>query len=359
MNSYRLAGALVLLGAAAVTADDRAGSMTVLPPPPTIMDWHAGNRQWNLEGAQHIHFPMPSQHDGGHSRHFGGHHGFRGHRRGFGAIGPLYYGSYYVAPGYGYSYPYGYSYSYYYNGIGYPYYANGLDYLTQMGVSAQSLAATLNAHRRGYAATASAPAREPAIRPSHPQAQARARRLIQEGDRRFRDKQYARAYDVYRSARRAAPDLAEVHFRIAQTLTALGRYTSAVTAIERGLRVDPTWPDSDFDLSDLYGDDPLPLLSHKERLAMALRDDMDNPDLLFLLGYQLFFTGDRARARPFFERAVQLTGDPSHLLPFLHVPVEELPNDRAVRLAEPDDADQGPAPPADERIPRNGTRREI
>jgi tetratricopeptide (TPR) repeat protein len=355
MYRYCLAGALVLLGAAGLAADDRAGSMTVLPPPPTIMDWHAGNRTWNLEGARHMHFPMPSQRGHAGRARFGRGRGFRGHRRGFSDFGPRYYGgAYFVAPGYFYPSAYGSSSYFYYDGSAYLYYPNGLDYLRSLSNSLQGLNATLEAHRRGQAAAAPAALPEPP-RPSHPQARARARRFEHDGDEKFREKQYTRAYELYRSARRAAHDLPEVHFRIAQTLTALGHYTSAVTAIQRGLRLDPDWPASDFDLNELYGGDPLPLLSHKERLAMALRDDMDNPDLLFLLGYELFFSGDRAQARPFFERAAQLTGDPSHIVPFLAVPVEEGADERG----QHDDAEQAPAPPVERQVPRNGTRREI
>lgn len=349
MNSYRLAAALVLLGAAGLSADERAGSITILPPPPTMMDWHAGNRHWNLQGAQHFHLPMPSEHEHGGF----GHHGF-GHS-GFGGIGPSYFGSYYVVPGYWSPGYYGYSSSYYYNyNYGYPYYpANGLPYFPSPGLSLPDMNAVLQAQRDADART-----REREVRSSHPEAQARARRFEQQGDRQFREKNYARAYELYRSARRAAPELAEVHFRIAQALTALGRFTSAVTAIQRGLRLDPTWPESEFDLNDLYGDDPLPLLSHQERLAIALADDMDNPDLLFLLGWQLFFTGQRAKARPFFERAAQLTGDSGHILPFLRVPLPDVPEPDP-RRQNAGDVEQAPAPPDDAKIPRNATRREI
>ena len=61
----------------------------------------------------------------------------------------------------------------------------------------------------------------------------------------------------YRKASQSAPQLADAWFRQGFALSAMGRYDLAVTAIKRGLKLNPNWAKSDFDLKELYGPDKL------------------------------------------------------------------------------------------------------
>ena len=159
---------------------------------------------------------------------------------------------------------------------------------------------------------------------SSPEARARAARHLELGDRAFRKQEYARAMGRYRKAIKAAPDRAEARFRLAQAYLATGKFTQAVEAITRGLSLDPSWPEGDFNIKRFYDGNELSRLAHLERLAEAVRGDRDNADLLFLLGYQLYFSGEPDRALPFFERAWDLANNQDLVLPFLQAQPREL-----------------------------------
>jgi len=197
---------------------------------------------------------------------------------------------------------------------------------------------------------------------SSPEARARAARHLELGDRSFHEQKYARAMGRYRRAIKAAPDRAEARFRLAQAYFATGKFNQAVEAIARGLLLDPSWPEGDFNVKQFYDGNELSRLAHLEKLAEAVRDDRDNADLLFLLGYQLYFGDEPDRALPFFERAWDLAHNPDLVLPFLQAPPRELveklddaPDDHLPPRPSPDDPveESGPAdstPPASQKI---------
>lgn len=161
------------------------------------------------------------------------------------------------------------------------------------------------------------PAPRPAVRPANAATMARARQFVVFGDERFREQQFSLAYQRYKKAAQAAPDLAEAYFRQGLAQIALGRYATAAAAIKRGLAFQPRWAGSDFRLDQLYDDNRLAKTNHLERLAEAVAHDADNADLLFLVGVELHFDGQADRARPFFERAADLGEDAGLLKGFL------------------------------------------
>ena len=192
--------------------------------------------------------------------------------------------------------------------------------------------------------------RTPTVRPRHhlemssPEARARAARQIELGDEAFARQQYAQAMGRYRNAIKAAPDRGEAQFRLAQAYLATGKFAQAADAIARGLRFDPSWPESGFNVQQFYAGNEAARLAHLERLAETARDDFDNPVLLFLLGYQLYFSHEPERALPFFERAMLLADDPDPILAFL----QSSPRDLADRSTDPtNEASPGPKPGED------------
>ena len=64
-----------------------------------------------------------------------------------------------------------------------------------------------------------------------------------------------------------AAQLADAYFRQGFALAAMGSYSPAVKAIQRGLAIDPRWPDSPFQLDDLYG----PNAAAKRHICTARR----------------------------------------------------------------------------------------
>ena len=147
---------------------------------------------------------------------------------------------------------------------------------------------------------------------------ARARRFIGFGDAQFAQQKYSAANERYRKAAQSDPQLADAWFRQAFALSAIGRYKQAVAAIQRGLKIDPNWAASGFDLKQLYGFDQLAKEAHLDALAQAAENSPNNADLLFLVGVHLHFDGQSQRAEKFFQRAKELAGDDSaHIQAFM------------------------------------------
>lgn len=164
----------------------------------------------------------------------------------------------------------------------------------------------------------------PNVRAANARATARARQFLAFGDERFREQQFSLAYQRYKKAAQAAPDLADAYFRQGLAQIALGRYALAAASIQRGLLLQPQWPCGDFRLDQLYGDNRLAKKNHLEQLAEAAISEPDNADLIFLVGFELFVDGQAARAKVFFERAAALGEDAGLLKAFLQAGVHPL-----------------------------------
>lgn len=155
-------------------------------------------------------------------------------------------------------------------------------------------------------------------RASNARANALAWRFIGFGDARFAEQKYVDANGRYRKAVSVAPQLADARFRQGFALTAIGRYEQAVAAIKRGLKINPNWARSGFDIKDLYGDDELAKDAYLDALATAAEDNPNDANLLFLLGVNLHFDKQFERAKVFFERAAELAGDDAeHIRAFM------------------------------------------
>jgi hypothetical protein len=151
-------------------------------------------------------------------------------------------------------------------------------------------------------------------RPTNTETKARAGKLIQHGDSLFAKQKYNSALERYREASTTAPDLAETYFRQVFALVGSNQYDSAKKALDRGLRVLPTWPDKNFELTALYGPNGhLARISHRESLASAIEQNPQSADLLLLMGVLLYSDGERDRSQLFFDRAIELGANADHL----------------------------------------------
>ena len=146
-------------------------------------------------------------------------------------------------------------------------------------------------------------------RATNSQSNALARRFITFGDARFAQQNFADANMRYRKAAEVAPSLADPFFRQAFALSAIGRYEAAVAAVKRGLKLNPNWAQSDFNLKELYGDDVLAKDARLDALAAAAEAKPNDFNLLFLVGLHLHFDDQAPRAEKFFRLALQLAGD--------------------------------------------------
>ncbi|MEX2140874.1 MAG: tetratricopeptide repeat protein [Pirellulales bacterium] len=155
------------------------------------------------------------------------------------------------------------------------------------------------------------------VRESNAAARERARQFLEFGDQQFAAPNLAAAYDRYKKAADAAPDLAEPYFRLGHTLAAMGRYQQAADSFGRGLNLQPDWPARGLPLAELYRDKDAARLATLDLLKRAAANQPDDEHVQFVAGVQFFFDGQTELARGFFERAKTLGFPAAYIEPFL------------------------------------------
>lgn len=184
----------------------------------------------------------------------------------------------------------------------------------------------------GIAAAAALPAPRPAAEAGRPiwvergplprppaalaDARAESTRQIGLGKEAFARQEYGRAADRFRQAVQVAPAEPMGHFLLAQALFALGRYPEAVAAIHAGLRQKPDFPTEAFAVKELYGANAADLADQVRQIQEAIGRHND-PVLLFLCAYQLWFDGRQDESRNLFRRAAPLVADTGFIDRFL------------------------------------------
>jgi hypothetical protein len=188
------------------------------------------------------------------------------------------------------------------------------------------------------------------VRPSTPEKQAKSIHAQAEGDVYMKRLRFLNAYEKFKYAVGVANDRPEPYFRLGYALAAIGSYDSAVKYLKQGITLDPQWPVRGEKLIGIFGDDNrLAILSLIERVTGWVRDDIRDPDRLFLMGVLLHFNDDN-RAGQFFEAAYRLAGGGDHLLVFLQPQLDARDNAAAAGSQGPDRAGNAP-PPAPQEPP--------
>lgn len=173
---------------------------------------------------------------------------------------------------------------------------------------------------------------DPVLQPSSVEAKRNSIRQQAQGDEYFVKQNYVQAYARYKQAVSAAPDLAEPRFRLAMALICLGRGSLAADEIRKGLILDPQWPTTGTDLDTLFGPDHgIAKDAALQRTVRWAREDVRDPDRLFVLGVLLHFDRQSDKAMALFEAADALTsGAAAHLRPFLARQVPNVVRDPAL-----------------------------
>ncbi len=143
-----------------------------------------------------------------------------------------------------------------------------------------------------------------------------AARLVKLGREAFATGEYGRATEQFDRATAADPKAALQHFLKAQAAFAAGHYADAVTAIRAGLALDPAWPASTFDPKEPYGANAAAFAAHLAELRKAVAANPAEATLEFLLGYQLWFIGEKVEAKKWFETAEKRLAAPGPLALF-------------------------------------------
>jgi tetratricopeptide (TPR) repeat protein len=190
--------------------------------------------------------------------------------------------------------------------------------------------------------------------PSNTAAILKSLRAQSNGDFLFQRQDYHGAYQRYHQAVRAAPDRAEANFRLAFALTALSRFDSAVAYFKRGLRLDPKWPVTGASLGRIFGrHNELAKTDVLGKVTRWVKEDIRDPDRLFLLGVLLHFDNDNDKSAVLFEAAYRLAGGGDHLKAFLLAGKQASVKKPA---AKPKAVPPAPAPKQDEAPPKPGIK---
>ncbi|MBI3863852.1 MAG: tetratricopeptide repeat protein [Planctomycetia bacterium] len=159
-----------------------------------------------------------------------------------------------------------------------------------------------------------------AIVPKTPSADAvgRSLRLQAQGDEYFAKSNYLQAYGHYKQALSVAPTRIEARFRLAMSLASMSHFSQAVDEMKRGMRVDPDWPRTGATLDTLFGaDNALSKNAVLHKAADWVREDIRDPNRLFLMGVLLHFNDDGEKSHTFFEAASALAPVPAYAQAFL------------------------------------------
>ena len=86
------------------------------------------------------------------------------------------------------------------------------------------------------------------------------------------------------------------------------------------MKLQPDWPNSKFDPRALYRNNPAEYAEHLDLLRQAVQSNPQEPSLLFLYGYQLWFTGRHEEAKDYSQKAKPMVTDPKPIDQFLRAP---------------------------------------
>ena len=144
---------------------------------------------------------------------------------------------------------------------------------------------------------------DPPRPPVPPAGRAEADLIADNGTKAFADGQYGRALELFRKAAEITPNEPSAHYRVAQAQFARGKYREAVAAIAAGMALRADWSEARFTHRSMYWKKPAVFDDHLNALRQAATAFPDDPDLLFLLGHQLWFDGQRDEAKAYIQKA--------------------------------------------------------
>jgi hypothetical protein len=143
---------------------------------------------------------------------------------------------------------------------------------------------------------------------------------VERGKRAFANREYGLAAQCFRQAALADPAAAMPQFLLAQAQFALGKYRDAFHAIRAGMDRKRDWPTTRFPPRALYEGNDVEFLGHLKRLEDLIEKHANDPVLLFVLAYELWFDGQREKARGILQKVNKILPDPSYADRFLRVP---------------------------------------
>jgi hypothetical protein len=164
------------------------------------------------------------------------------------------------------------------------------------------------------------PPPEPPMPPAKEEPEDNVTDPVELGKRAFANREYGLAAQRFRQAAQADLAAPLPQFLLARAQFALGKYRDAFEAIRAGLDLKRDWPRERFPPRDLYKGNDVEFLGHLKRLEDLVEKHPNDPVLLFVLAYELWFDGRRDKARALFRKVRKLLPDPAYADRFLKAP---------------------------------------
>lgn len=194
---------------------------------------------------------------------------------------------------------------------------------------------------------------DPATRPIAPSSTANRLKGLEAqglGDQHVLHQEWSAAYQDYKKAVSVAPDLAEAHWRMGMVLIAMRQFDSAAASLKRAVYLQPNLVQTAPTLAEFFGpDNILARNSIAHALQEYVREDIRNPDRLFVLGVWLHTDQDQ-RSREVFEAGLRMAGRGTHFLAYLN-PEAATTSPAGNGATTGTDATLGPAAPIPSAVP--------
>lgn len=154
---------------------------------------------------------------------------------------------------------------------------------------------------------------------SSPEAKLKSIRAETQGDMWFQKQEYHKAFDRYKAAVAEASDRGAAHLRLAVCYAALNHMDLAARQLKRGVASDPTFAENADALKKIFGGgNQIAQSEMVHRAALWLKEDIRDPDRLFLLGTLLHLQEDE-RAPILLKTGMAIQGGGDHFREFLKV----------------------------------------
>jgi hypothetical protein len=135
-------------------------------------------------------------------------------------------------------------------------------------------------------------------------------KYLRDGSQAFAEARYAEAAEAFRLAVVSSPEAAAPRFAFGQALIAMGDYPYAARVLREAVTMEPAILNAPGSIAGVYRDGP-----EFSRVMAALRDAVlekrDDPDRLFLLGYQQYLSGDAQAVVTFSRLRERFGSDPT------------------------------------------------
>jgi tetratricopeptide (TPR) repeat protein len=138
----------------------------------------------------------------------------------------------------------------------------------------------------------------------------KAGQLLTIGDRLFRVGNVKRAAERFEQAAKADPDAAAPHVKLSQVALVRGQFTEAARQLRHAVAADPGWLPKAPDIQAMYGE-PSDFRRQIARLESRVLAEPGDRDAWFVLGAELYLSGQTRRASDIFVRLTDRRPDPT------------------------------------------------